>query len=311
MLLGERGKIGVFGATGFIGTRLVARLAEGPTSVVAFGRYFPSDYHEQVGSGVEFRSIDFTDVVSSQAVLHDITTVIQLINSTNPSFGNARAAEDVQSNVLPHISFIQSCIMAKVKTFVFASSGGAVYGDPICLPICEDHPTNPVSSYGLTKLIVEHYIKLLSRDSGMGYVNLRISNPYGPGQHFKRGQGLVAAILKNHFDGLPVTIFGDGSLKRDYIFIDDVVEAIVKATSLIHPKFTMNIGSEQGRSVLDVIKNIEEALDTRIDVRFSSDRISDAKDNVLDCQLGKRLLGWQPTVSFTDGISRTVPFYGR
>lgn len=298
--------IGIFGAKGFIGRHLVRRLASIGRPVIAFGRSFPVHYADIIGYPVEIREIDFNDVIGTQAKIQDVSTVVQLINSSSPSLGNLHVSSDFRSNVAPHVEFIESCIASGVEAFLFISSGGTVYGNPNYLPIDEGHPTCPINSYGLTKLIIEHYIRLLTQQGGMSYVNLRVSNPYGPGQSVNKGQGLIASILQKRAEGEPVIIYGDGSIQRDYLYIDDVVDAVIAAIDTHGLKATLNIGSGIGRSVLDVISALETVLGEKIATSFVEGRSTDARSNILNASRAREILGWTPKWDFIEGLRQTA-----
>ncbi|MEN2786389.1 NAD-dependent epimerase/dehydratase family protein [Sphingomonas qilianensis] len=298
--------VGVLGANGFIGRHLVRRLRANNIPVIAFGRNFPPDYDEIIGFRVDTRIIDLTDVLETHALLQGVTTVVQLINSSSPGMANNRVTSDITVNILPQVSFIESCIMAGVGSFVFMSSGGTIYGNPHSVPISEDHPTRPLNSYGMTKKVVEQYLDMLTGPSAMGYAALRVSNPFGPGQDNKRGQGLVATVIKNHERGLPVTVWGDGTSLRDYIYIDDLIDAIMSTMDRPAVRRPINIGSGVGKSILDVIGSLERAIGEPIMVEFTSARPTDASSNVLDPTLAADLLGWRAQTSFDEGIARTV-----
>ena len=301
-----RETIGVFGANGFIGRNLVSRLISLNRSVVAFGRSFPADYAALVGGPVETRVIDFNDVLATHAVLQDVTAVVQLINSSSPGLGNTRVVPDLNANVVPHVSFIESCLLTGVSRFLFLSSGGTVYGNPAYLPIDEAHATAPINSYGLTKMMVEHYLRMLAHGSTMSYFNLRVSNPFGPGQTLKKGQGLVASILRSHAAGLPITIFGDGTVQRDYLYIDDLIDSLVGALDAPPAQETINIGSGVGRSVLEVVSATQKALAEELRLEFQPARPTDATANILDPSKAAALLGWRPRVDFDEALRRTV-----
>lgn len=305
-----REMIGIFGANGFIGRNLVRRLIALGRPTVAFGRSFPSDYESIVGGAVEMRAGDFTDVLATHAALQGVTKVVQLVNSSSPGIGNSRLVADLEANVLPHVGFIESCLLTKVERFLFLSSGGTVYGDPAYLPIDEAHPTAPINSYGFTKMIVEQYLRMLTRGTAMRYLVLRVSNPFGPGQTLKKGQGLIASILRNHALGQPITIYGDGSVQRDYLYIDDLCDALVAGLDGLPPNDVVNIGSGVGRSILEVVGAVEQVIGAKLAVDFVADRPTDAKANILDCTKANALLGWQPRVGFLDALARTVQAWG-
>jgi UDP-glucose 4-epimerase len=298
--------IGVFGANGFIGRAVVRHLLAQKRPVVAIGRAFPLDYDQVVGGHVETRIVDLRDALSVQATLQGISDVIDLVNSSTPALGNARVVEDVESNVVPHISFVQSCIMSRVSRIIFLSSGGTVYGTPSYLPLDEDHPTHPLVSYGAAKLMVEHYLRMLTRHSAVDHVILRVSNPFGPGQVLRKGQGLIASILERHAAALPIVVYGDGKTQRDYLFIDDLCHAVTAALTAPSMHQTFNIGTGQGRSTLDVIHEVEAALGQKLDIVFEDERSTDAKNNILDCSKATRLLNWTAQTSFREGIRLTL-----
>jgi len=259
-----------------------------------------------IGHPVEIREIDFHDVIGTQAKVQDISTVVQLINSSSPSLGNMHVGFDFKSNVSPHIDFIESCVTSGVRDFLFLSSGGTVYGNAEYLPIDETHPTSPINSYGLTKLVIEHYIRLLTQQTDTGYVNLRVSNPYGPGQSVNKGQGLIASILQKRVEGNPVIIYGDGSTQRDYLYIDDVIDAVIAAINTDGLKATLNIGSGIGRSVLDVVSALETILGEKIETSFMQERPTDARSNILDSTRAREVLGWAPQWDFLDGLKKMI-----
>lgn len=301
--------IGVFGANSFIGRAIVRDLLRQGRRIVAFGRAFPPDYEERIGARVDTRIVDFADSVSVYGALQGIDHVINLVNSSSPALGNSRMEEDITSNILPHVSFLQSCRLSSVTRLLFVSSGGTVYGEPKYVPIDEDHPTKPLVSYGMTKLVVEQYIQMLMRDSAIGYTILRVSNPFGPGQVLRKGQGLIASILERHARGLPVGVFGDGQTQRDYLYIDDLCEAITCALDAPQMQETLNIGTGVGRSILDIIAAFERALGEPLAVAFLPARPTDTRSNVLDCGRAQRLLGWTARTPFDDAIRQTVAAY--
>jgi UDP-glucose 4-epimerase len=213
---------------------------------------------------------------------------------------------DIEQNVTPQVGFIENCILAGVKNFIFISSGGTIYGPPATLPIPEDHPANPINSYGMTKLVVEKYLRMLTRDTEMAYTILRVANPFGPGQHSTKGQGLIPSVLKSHFRGQPTTIYGDGSNLRDYLYIDDLIEALCAALAAPAVFGPLNIGSGVGRSVMEVVEAVGTALGTSIELRFLPDRPTDLKVNVLDISRAREFLSWEPRMPFADGVAMTV-----
>jgi UDP-glucose 4-epimerase len=301
--------VGVFGANSFIGRHIVRSLNRDRIPVIAFGRQFPDDFFQFVGD-VDARVIDFNNELEDLAAVQNVSQVIHLINTSNPAVGNKRVVSDLHHNVLPHVHFIQSCIESAVQNFIFISSGGTVYGDASVIPIPETQPADPLNSYALAKRVVEQYLAMLARGTDMRYTILRLANPYGPGQLNLKGQGLIPTILQQQEAGLPLRIFGNGQSQRDYVYIDDVVEAIKSALSRDCDREIVNIGSGQGRTILEVLETIESLLGVRISKSFVPARPTDPGCNVLDISKAKRVLGWEPKTSFADGICRTLEAHG-
>lgn len=187
--------IGIYGADGFIGRHLVARLAELGEPVRAVSRRFDKDFIEPFSEMVEFVEADLRDSLDMASSLQEIHTVVQLVSTSSPGLGNDYESADIQENVVPHIEFLQACVRAGVKRYIFLSSGGTVYGPDAPLPTPETSLANPINSHGLTKLIVEKYIQMHGHVDDLGYAILRVANPFGPGQEFRKNQGLIPALI--------------------------------------------------------------------------------------------------------------------
>ena len=162
-------------------------------------------------------------------VLPQMDMVFHLVSTTVPKTSNDDPAFDVMSNVVETIYLLEQCAKGKVKKIVFVSSGGAVYGTPAALPVPEDSPEKPESSYGITKLAIEKYLELFHRLYGLNYVILRPSNPYGERQNPDGDQGVIAVFLGKIAKGQAIDIWGDGSNVKDYVYIGDLIDGIYKA----------------------------------------------------------------------------------
>lgn len=299
--------IAIYGSNGFIGRHLVRRLAERGLPARAVSRRHDPDFVREVDGSVEFVEADLFDPLAMTASLGEVDTVVQLISTSSPGMRNDHTVVDIQENVIPHVQFLRDCVQAGVRRFVFLSSGGTVYGPGSEVPTPETAPTRPISSHGLTKLMVEKYIEMHALTEGLEYVILRLANPYGPGQEFRKGQGLIPAVLDHHRRGLPVRVFGQGLAQRDYVYIDDVVDAITSA--ITHEELTattLNVGSGQPRSVLEVLHALEAALGTGIRHEFVDARSTDVDVSWLDISRARDLIGWKPETPFDEGIRRTV-----
>lgn len=299
--------IGIYGANGFIGRHLLARLVSDGLPVRAVSRRIGPDLEKLYGRDAELIAANLHDPLAMAASLHGLETVVQLISTSTPGLQNRYIVADIRDNVIPHVEFIQNAITAGVKKYIFISSGGTIYGPGQAKPIPEDAPTNPISSHGITKLAIESYLRMYGHVNGLNYVILRFANPFGPGQEFRKGQGLIPAVLDRYAQGLPVQIIGDGSARRDYIFIDDAIDALARsiASETIHQQ-TLNVGSGESRSIAEVIGAMEQVLGTRFEREHLRHRPTDVDISVLDISRAKSVLGWQPRTSFRDGLARTL-----
>ncbi|WP_426124437.1 NAD-dependent epimerase/dehydratase family protein [Pararhizobium sp. PWRC1-1] len=299
--------IAIFGGDGFIGRHLTTRLLAGGEKVKVFSRRFDGVLDKNTTDYVQFIEGDFFHPMDRANALVGVEVVVQLISTSSPGLKNDFAIADIQENVIPHVEFIQECIRSGVEKIIFLSSGGTVYGPDAKVPSSEDSPTNPINSHGLTKLVVEKYLGMFGFVDGLNSITLRVSNPYGPGQQLKKGQGLVPAILRNISLGEPIKIFGDGSARRDYIFIDDLIEAILHAIKHNAKGGELyNIGSGESRSVQEVVLAIEESLGIQIEREYLAARPTDVDVAYLNTTKAQDVLKWQPKVSFKKGIEKTI-----
>src|SRR5262249_41635234 len=158
---------------------------------------------------------------------------------------NRNMAEDVRKSVIPSLALLDIARKRGVKRIVFVSSGGTVYGAAKEIPTPETAPTDPITAYGIGKLMIEKYLALHERLHGLSFRVLRVANPFGPFQQSDKGQGLIAALLARALRGEPIEIWGDGSVVRDYVFVEDVIDALQAAARDESAERIFNIGSEE------------------------------------------------------------------
>lgn len=279
--------IGVFGARGFLGQAVTRELADAGHEVLAVAREYDTGTTLGDLPGVETAEADFRDLRAVRRLLDRVDTVVQLIGTTSPATSGKWVAGELQEHVIPQAAFLDECVDNGVRRVVFASSGGTVYGPGAGAdgPIHEGQTTNPISSHGISKLMIEKALALHGEVNGLEHVSLRIANAYGPGQHLKRGQGLIPALIEHHQAGRPVTIFGDGSATRDYVYVSDVTAAFRAAVELEDsPRLTLNIGTGVGTSVMDLVRCIEKISGITFELDFKPARETDVPSNVLDIE---------------------------
>jgi UDP-glucose 4-epimerase len=293
----------VLGGGGFIGTNLCRRLVASGHRVRAFGRrrQFPADLR-----GVEWVQGDFSDVASVGAAIESFDVVFHLVHATMPQAADLDMAGDLQNNVVPTLGLLDHCRRTGVRRVVFASSGGTVYGKARQIPTPETAPTDPICAYGISKLAIEKYLALFEHLHGLDFRVLRITNPFGPFQVALKNQGVIAALIARALRDEPVEIWGDGSVVRDFVFVEDVVDALLAAAADQSGERVFNIGGGQGRSLRDVILAIQRQMDTELKLEWKPGRPLDVPVSIVAVDRAAKTLAWVPKTSFQAGLERTI-----
>jgi len=297
----------ILGGAGFIGSHLAEGLLAEGHEVRIFDRpnlALPAEL--RADSRIEWHEGDFLNVDDLARVVPGNEVIFHLVSATLPKSSNDNPAYDVETNVIGTLRLLDIARTNGVKRIVFASSGGTVYGVPHTLPISESHSTEPLVSYGITKLAIEKFLHMYHALHGLDYCILRLANPFGERQRVVAAQGAVAVFLHRAWHGETIHIWGDGSVVRDYIYIKDAVRAFVKALSYQGEQRVFNIGSGQGTSLNQLLAGIEALLGRPVAVEYEHGRKFDVPVNVLDISRARSLLGWQPTVNFRDGLAVTL-----
>ena len=294
----------VVGGNGFIGHHLVHALTEDGWQVAVYDRAVKGRF---VGwsNPPQYIQGELGNRELVRASLQSIDTVFHLAYTTIPKTSNDDPAYDVQSNVTTTINLLSECVRAGVRRVVYLSSGGTVYGIPQQLPIREDHVTQPICSYGITKLMIEQYLFLFNHLYDLSYSVLRPANPYGEGQNVLGEQGAIAVFLGHIARGLPVEIWGDGSVTRDYFYVGDLARACIKAADVDERQVIANVGSGQGLSLNELLAVIRDTLDVEFDVLYKAGRPFDVPELILDIARARQVLGWEPQVTLEAGTQRT------
>jgi UDP-glucose 4-epimerase len=297
----------IVGAGGFIGLHLVRGLVARGLDVVAIDQSAMRLAHVPVPTRIE-AVID--DSVAMAGMLRAGDTVHLLAGGALPDDGGAPARRQLDATVGATLDFVDMCTKAGVRRLMFPSSGGTVYGVPRSTPIREDHPTDPISSYGVQKLAVEKYLAIHRRLKHLDSVVMRIGNPFGPGQDPTRGQGLIGALSLKAVRGEAIEIWGDGEVVRDYLYIDDLIEAMIALSLYEGDERVFNVGSGEGLSVNQVLAAVARAApDLALNVVRKPARAFDVLVNVLDIASLRRETGWAGRTPFEDGVARTVSWF--
>lgn len=300
-------RVTIFGGGGFIGSAVTDRLLREGHSLRIFERPRVQPYRTfDPGEEVEWVTGDMLSTHDVTEALAGADAVIHLVSTTLPKSSNDDPIYDVQSNVVASLHLLDAMRAQRTGRIVFISSGGTVYGAPSYLPVDERHPTEPEVSYGITKLAIEKYLLMYGRLFGIRPVILRVANPFGARQRVETAQGAVAVFLRRAMRGLPIDIWGDGSVTRDFIYISDVADAFAKALDYAGDQAVFNISSGVGTNLNELIALLEDVLGISVTRRYLNGRPFDVPVNVLANDLARRALGWEPRVAMREGLARTV-----
>jgi UDP-glucose 4-epimerase len=296
----------VFGGSGFIGSTIVDRLLRDGHELRVFQRSLSEPYRKfEKNEKVEWVTGDLQSSHDVTNAMVGCDAVVHLVSTTLPKSSNDDPIYDVQTNIVGTLQMLDAMVECNISRIVFISSGGTIYGNPSYLPIDEKHPTEPLVSYGITKLAVEKYLQLYRSLHGIQAVSLRVSNPYGERQRIKTAQGAVGIFINNAIKGIPINIWGDGNVVRDYIHVADVANAFAQALNYTGDTGVFNISTGVGVSLNQLLESLEGVLGFSIERNYLPSRSFDVPTNVLSNDLARDELGWSPSVSMHNGLART------
>ena len=298
-------RILVIGGGGFIGSHLVPKLLDSGRNVTVIGR--SSAPRHALPDEATYVSGDFARLDLMRSLLERHEEVVHLAYATVPNTSYDNPLGDLLENLPPTVQLFAE-VADKGRRLVLISSGGTVYGEAVTLPISEQHPTDPISPYGVTKLTLEKYAHLHAVTRNLNVVCVRPANAYGEGQRPFTGQGFIANAMASALRGEPVRIFGPHGAVRDYIHVEDIARGIYCALERGAAGETYNLGSGFGRSNLDVVKAITplmKEIGCGVQVLNDPERPFDVRENVLDSTKLATHTGWRLSVSFERGLLRT------
>lgn len=294
----------ILGAGGFIGQALTDRLVLEGASVRGYGR---RPRFLNLHAHVEWGGTEFSDDLALARAVDGCDYVFHLIGGSLPESANKDPAAEMLASAHRTIHLLDLCRSSGVRKVLFASSGGTVYGIPKVVPITETMENSPISAYGIAKLAIEKYLYLYEYLHGLNYMALRIANPFGPYQDPKKRQGIVAAVITCILANKPIEIWGDGTIVRDFIYIEDVVSAFISAACYDGDARILNIGSGVGRSIDDIVASVGQAMGVDEPQKvYRLGRASDVPINVLDISLASRELCWAPTAEWIASLKATA-----
>jgi UDP-glucose 4-epimerase len=307
------GRAIVTGGAGFIGSNLVDRLIDDGHEVLAIDDLSSGTLTRLADArrlgGVHFHQVDvrapeLTEVFTRFApdlVFHLAAQIDVRRSVDDPVF-------DADVNVVGSVNTLVAAAAAGASRFVFVSSGGATYGDVDVFPTPETTPRMPGSPYGVAKKVVDEYLRYFRDAHGLDYMSIGPANVYGPRQDPHGEAGVVAIFTRALLAGRRPVIFGDGGQRRDYVFVEDVTDALVRAAEVGGGRF-LNIGTGRDTSVLEVFEHLRHLTNRTIEPQFGAAKPGDISRSCLDPTAAKQHLGWEAWTPLEEGLARTVQWF--
>jgi UDP-glucose 4-epimerase len=300
-----RRAVAVLGA-GFIGLNLVRRLVGGDSEVAVLDHNpAPADLLGRV----RWIRGEFADPKAVAQVLDGARVAFHLVSSTVPGDEHVEVSRELSDNIFATLGFLEICERLAVPRVVFASSS-SVYGLQAQVPIAETAVTDPISSHGIQKLAIEKYLLLHRFHRGLDVRIARLSNPFGPGQRLHGRQGFVALTIGHLLNDEPILLRDGGRPVRDFLYIDDVTDALDRLATRNDAPSVVNIGSGIGHSLQEVVAMVEEAIDRPIRAIHGEPRRADIPVSVLDVTLAATGIGFRAAIPARDGLLRTLHHHG-
>ncbi|WP_306133277.1 NAD-dependent epimerase/dehydratase family protein [Roseivivax marinus] len=288
----------ILGGGGFLGINMTERLLAEGRPVINYSRSWlvrrdrPEARYVSAADG---------DLEALEGLIRESAVVYHMAHGFSAATPRHVVAERLPALLELNDRIMRTCRDAGVP-LVYVSSGGTVYGKVEQVPTPEDAPTAPINFYGVSKLAAErHFLAQPGPDT----IVLRVSNPYGPWQYGTGGQGVIGTWMRAVLQGQSLTIRGDGRAERDYVFVDDVVDAMLRAGEVGGSGTVLNVGFGEGRSLNDLLAAFRELFPGAVDCNYVDAAPSDVPVSVLDVSRAKDLLGWTPRTAFDDGLAKT------
>ena len=298
----------VTGGAGFIGSHLVDRLLELEYRVVVIDDLTGGKL-KNLNPAASFHHSDITQPsVSDVFQREQPDLVFHMAAQTSVSHSTRDPVKDSETNVTGTLRMLEAARRHGVDKFIYSSTGGALYGDPQVDPCPDDHPVLPLSPYGMSKYLGEQYLEFYRRLYRLNSTTLRYGNVYGPRQDPHGEAGVIAIFTQAMLEGKQPEIFGDGNQERDFVYVEDVVEANILAIDGGNG-MAMNIGTGQKTSINRIFELLKSIIGYRWDPLHGPARLGDVYQISLGSSMAERELGWSARVDLDDGLSRTVDYF--
>ncbi len=304
-------RILVTGGAGFIGSHTVDALVASGDGEVSVLDDLSTGKRRQVNAKATLYQTDLRDAAAVASVVEQARPeiIFHLAAQMDVRRSVADPAFDAQVNLVGFLNLIESARRHGLRRVIFSSTGGAIYGEQDEFPCTEEHPRRPVSPYGVAKLATEAYLFFYKVEYGIDYLALRFGNVYGPRQDPHGEAGVVAIFCGRILDGKPVTIYGDGTQTRDYVYVGDVVRAVVAAAKSSASGIALNIGTGVETNVNALYSTLAGIADFPTRAEHAAARPGEQKRSVISPARAERELGWRPEKKLADGLEETFKYF--
>lgn len=297
-------KIVLIGGFGFIGSSLVKYIDPNRFNLSIIGR-------QNLKESDKYQSIDYRSERADDEI-NSAEIVIDLSYSSTPQTSFDSPDRDIIGNLPRTVKLLSSLSESKyLRKLIMVSSGGTVYGNQDILPITETAEMNPISPYGITKLAIEKYALMFQTLNHLPVIILRPSNAFGPGQIPYRNQGFISTAIASIIKGRELCIYGESGTVRDYLYVDDLANAIIKTMNSQIRTGIYNVASSQGMSNLEVIEFLKSITGVQPIIKHLPERPFDVKANVLSIDKIRNEIGWSPKTTFEEGLKNTIDWVDR
>ncbi|UCE13978.1 MAG: NAD-dependent epimerase/dehydratase family protein [Candidatus Heimdallarchaeota archaeon] len=300
----------VTGGAGFVGSHLIEALLSENHSVVCLDDFSTGKKKnlETIRDKLELVEGDIRDPTIVREVVMNVDVVFHLAAQISVSRSVREPLLDASVNIEGTINLLEAIRNSPVKRFIYMSTGGAIYGEPKVIPALENTLENPISPYGLSKLVGERYLQWYHKNYGLSYSIIRPANIFGPRQDPLGEAGVISIFLGRIKNNQPLDIFGDGTDTRDYVYVKDIAEVCIKAMKSTHNDI-FNAGTGKQTNVLELIRIIENVTKHETRKNFCAPRSGDVHHISLDSKNAYDKLGWKPRTDITTGISNTWEWF--
>ncbi len=296
----------VLGGGGFIGSYLTEALLKRNYYVRVFDNFQSGmENLAAIKSRIDIIKGDFLNEKDLAVACTGVDYVFHYISTTVPATARLNPVYDISTNLEGTVKLLQAAVNNRVKKIFFPSSGGTIYGEPKRLPVRETEPVKPIDPYGISKLAIERYLHYFYAEYGLDFMVFRYSNPYGERQNSFGKQGVIPIFLNKIKNGEQPVVYNDGTMIRDYIYIQDAIDATMALLEIRTDEKVFNVGSGIGTSINELISTMSAVIGKQVLPEYRTTNTRYIQRIVLDISKIRKETGWQPKINLEEGIRKT------